>query len=213
MLQRRGPNASDVEWLIDFSARRSRAFWFLFRPLLRWFSASVQTTCFSAMKDFMIREKGWKKKSINCNQKLIRTNGGDLKKKRKKKKQFLGCVTCLNWQENSVICKSRGQQSDTSQLKFHYAANWVKSRLQPRIVKAFLLKKPGHDLSIQFRPWLTSDMRQPDSALCSPCPSIGVVVLLITSWYYNFTHAGNKHRNKHPESEFGTEMQLFCPLK
>lgn len=127
-----------------------------------------------------------------------------------KNKLFLGCFTCRNWQKSSVICKSRGQQSDTSQLKFHYAANWVKRRIRPRIVKAFSLKEPGHDLSVQF---LICHTRQLDSKLCPTCPFIHVVVPLITSWSYNFTHAGNKHRNKHPESEFGTEVQLFCQLK
>lgn len=90
-----------------------------------------------------------------------------------KKKPFLGSFTRLDWQEKSDICRSRGQRSDTSQLKFHYTANWVKGQIQPRIVKAFLLKELGHlgpDLSIQFRPWHTSVMRQYDSSPCPSCP-------------------------------------------
>lgn len=108
-----------------------------------------------------------------------------------KNKLFLACFTCRSWQKSSVICKSRGQQSDTSQLKFHYAANWVKRRIRPRIVKAFLLKEPGPDLSIQF---LLCHTRQLDPKLCPTCPFIHVVVPLIASWYYNFTHTGNKQK-------------------
>lgn len=60
---------------------------FCFIHFFKSFSVSEQTTCFSARKDFMIREKAWKKNSayrtqwlisVICNQKLIRTNGGDL---------------------------------------------------------------------------------------------------------------------------------------
>lgn len=50
--------------------------------------------------------------------------------------------------------------------------------------------------------------QQLESKLCPTCPFIHVVVPLIASWYYNFTHTGNKH----PVTA-GTEVRLFCQLK
>lgn len=148
MVQCQGPNAWDVRWLIDFSAQRSRASWFSFQPLLQSFSVGGQTTCFFLQwRVLTIREKGVPPQGggkrvayfLDCNQKLSRTNRRGLKKIQ---------VICWNKQENSTICKSWGQRSDMRQLKFHYAANGVKS-----LKKMFT--EPEHDLSIQVSKCVT----------------------------------------------------------
>lgn len=81
---------------------------------------------------------------------------------------------------------AKGNSDHTqANLNFITLQTELKADVRPRIVKAFLLKDPGHlgpDLSIQFRPWHRSGMRQ-RIARHVRFTFVFAVVPLITAWY------------------------------